>query len=235
MDMGSRRIVGFALGEHHDAALAYGALAMAVAVRGGAVPGVVLHTDQGSEYTARSFRAGVPAARHRPVDGPARLGAGQRGHRVLALDAGVRTPVAAAVRHQGGGRDSGRRMDRGLQPRPPAFRARRCAAPWITSGCWRERTPRDRGGPAARAGKGGGCAAAGLAAPAKGTGPPPGLKGASHRAAGDGPSGRPGPRGPLRPLGSRKSGQATGLPRPDAGTTRTARAGQNHHNRSLHA
>jgi putative transposase len=57
LDMGSRRIVGFALGGHHDAALAYGALAMAVAVRGGAVPGVVLHTDQGSEYTARSFRA----------------------------------------------------------------------------------------------------------------------------------------------------------------------------------
>jgi putative transposase len=45
MDMGSRRIVGFALGAHHDAALAYGALAMAVAVRGGAVPGVVFHSD----------------------------------------------------------------------------------------------------------------------------------------------------------------------------------------------
>jgi len=57
LDMGSRRIVGFALGAHHDAQLAYGALAMAVAVRGGAVPGVVFHTDQGSEYTAGSFRA----------------------------------------------------------------------------------------------------------------------------------------------------------------------------------
>jgi transposase InsO family protein len=56
MDTGSRRIVGFCLGEHHDATLAYGALAMAVAARGGAVPGVVFHTDQGSEYTARSFR-----------------------------------------------------------------------------------------------------------------------------------------------------------------------------------
>jgi len=56
LDMGSRRIVGFALGAHHDAALAYGALAMAVAVRGGAVPGVVFHTDCGSEYTAGSFR-----------------------------------------------------------------------------------------------------------------------------------------------------------------------------------
>ena len=59
LDMASRRIVGFALGEHHDAALACGALAMAAAVRGGkdAVAGVVFHTDQGSEYTAAAFRA----------------------------------------------------------------------------------------------------------------------------------------------------------------------------------
>jgi transposase InsO family protein len=56
LDMGSRRIVGFALGEHHGTELAYGALAMAVAVRGGKVPGVILHTDQGSEYTAGTFR-----------------------------------------------------------------------------------------------------------------------------------------------------------------------------------
>ena len=56
LDMGSRRILGFALGAHHDAELAYGALAMAVAVRGGHVPGVVFHTDQGSEYTAARFR-----------------------------------------------------------------------------------------------------------------------------------------------------------------------------------
>jgi putative transposase len=56
LDMGSRRILGHAPGEHHDAELAYGALAMAVAVRGGAVPGVIMHTDQGSEYTASRFR-----------------------------------------------------------------------------------------------------------------------------------------------------------------------------------
>ena len=54
--MGSRRVLGFALGEHHDAQLAYGALAMAVTVRGGQVPGVVFHTDQGSEYTAKIIR-----------------------------------------------------------------------------------------------------------------------------------------------------------------------------------
>jgi putative transposase len=57
MDMASRRVLGFALGEHHDAALAYGALAMAVAVRGGQVPGVIFHSDRGSEYTAGAFRA----------------------------------------------------------------------------------------------------------------------------------------------------------------------------------
>jgi transposase InsO family protein len=56
LDVASRRVLGFALGERHDAQLAYGALAMALAVRGGQAPGVVFHTDQGSEYTARLFR-----------------------------------------------------------------------------------------------------------------------------------------------------------------------------------
>ncbi len=49
LDMGSRRVLGFALSGRHTAELAYGALAMAVAVRGGRAPGVVFHTDQGSE------------------------------------------------------------------------------------------------------------------------------------------------------------------------------------------
>jgi putative transposase len=58
LDMGSRRIVGFGLGEHHDANLATVALQMAVAVRGGkdALSEVIVHTDQGSEYTAKNFR-----------------------------------------------------------------------------------------------------------------------------------------------------------------------------------
>ena len=56
LDMASRRVLGFALSEHHDAKLAYGALAMAVAVRGGQAPGVIFHTDQGSEYTAKTVR-----------------------------------------------------------------------------------------------------------------------------------------------------------------------------------
>jgi putative transposase len=59
LDMGSRRIVGFAIGEHHDTDLATAALQMAVAVRGGkdALSEVIMHTDQGSEYTAKTFQA----------------------------------------------------------------------------------------------------------------------------------------------------------------------------------
>ena len=59
LDMGSRRIVGFALGEHHDADLSEAALVMAVAVRGGkaAIAEVIMHTDQGSEYTAGTVRS----------------------------------------------------------------------------------------------------------------------------------------------------------------------------------
>jgi putative transposase len=47
LDVGSRRVIGFAMDEHHDAELARAALAMAVAVRGGkdAIAGVIMHTD----------------------------------------------------------------------------------------------------------------------------------------------------------------------------------------------
>ena len=85
LDMASRRVLGFALGEHHDAALAYGALAMAVAVRGGQVPGVIMHTDRGSElgaeYTAGAFRAAcqrlsVCQSMGRPGSAPATAGSG---------------------------------------------------------------------------------------------------------------------------------------------------------------
>ena len=64
LDLHSRRVVGFALGAHHDTALAKAALCMAIAVRGGTVTGVIFHSDQGGEYTGEVFthacrRAGV--------------------------------------------------------------------------------------------------------------------------------------------------------------------------------
>jgi putative transposase len=55
LDLHSRRRVGFALGDHHNAELARAALCMAIAVRGGDVAGVVFHTDQGGEYTEQLF------------------------------------------------------------------------------------------------------------------------------------------------------------------------------------
>ncbi|MDP9442346.1 MAG: IS3 family transposase, partial [Actinomycetota bacterium] len=56
-DLASRRVPGFAIGEHHDAALAAAAVKMAVAVRGGDVTGVIFHSDRGSEYSAGAYRA----------------------------------------------------------------------------------------------------------------------------------------------------------------------------------
>jgi HTH-like domain/Integrase core domain len=60
MEAASRRILGFALSGRHDAAAAYGALAMAVTVRGGQVPGVIMHTDQGRNTPPGRSR--LPAA-----------------------------------------------------------------------------------------------------------------------------------------------------------------------------
>ena len=54
-DLASRRLPGFAIGEHHDAALAKAALCMAAAVRGGNIRGVIFHSDKGGEYTGDTF------------------------------------------------------------------------------------------------------------------------------------------------------------------------------------
>jgi transposase InsO family protein len=48
-DLASRRLPGFAIGERHDAGLAKAALCMAAATRGGAVAGVIFHSDKGGE------------------------------------------------------------------------------------------------------------------------------------------------------------------------------------------
>lgn len=104
LDMGSRRILGHAIGEHHDAELACGALAMAMAVRGGSanVAGVVFCSDQGSEarfkgssQQCRPVPGGLRPDGHPPVHGTAGLSAGQRGDRVLALHLGMGAAVAA--------------------------------------------------------------------------------------------------------------------------------------------
>ena len=55
LDLGSRRLAGFALGEHHDSELAKAALLMAAAVRGGDIDGVIFHSDKGGEYVGELF------------------------------------------------------------------------------------------------------------------------------------------------------------------------------------
>ena len=55
-DLYSRRVVGWAMGESPDAALAARALAMAVARRRPA-PGPLVHSDRGCQYTSAEYRA----------------------------------------------------------------------------------------------------------------------------------------------------------------------------------
>ncbi|MEV0158216.1 IS3 family transposase [Micromonospora sp. NPDC050686] len=48
IDLYSRRILGYAMGAHHDAGLVVAALNMAAVTRGGSIEGVIFHSDRGS-------------------------------------------------------------------------------------------------------------------------------------------------------------------------------------------
>ena len=54
IDLASRRVVGFAMADHMRTSLVYEALTMATTVRRPA-PGLVFHSDRGSQYTSREF------------------------------------------------------------------------------------------------------------------------------------------------------------------------------------
>lgn len=72
IDLWSRRMIGFAIAEHCKATLVCDAMKMAIAVRGGQVAAVVMHTDRGSQYTAGIFTA--LCRRHRIVQSMSRAG-----------------------------------------------------------------------------------------------------------------------------------------------------------------
>jgi len=55
IDLYSRRLLGYPTSAHPDVELAAQAIMMAVATRGGAVAGVIFHSDRGSTYTANDF------------------------------------------------------------------------------------------------------------------------------------------------------------------------------------
>ncbi|TDD01075.1 IS3 family transposase [Nonomuraea diastatica] len=71
-DLFSRRFLGYAMSEHHDAALTTASLQMAVATRGGDVDGVIFHSDRGSEYTAARYQA--ECRKHGVVQSMGRVG-----------------------------------------------------------------------------------------------------------------------------------------------------------------
>jgi transposase InsO family protein len=58
MDLGSRRVIGWALGNHHDTQLVLDALHAAMATRGRRNMGgrTIFHSDRGGELTAERFR-----------------------------------------------------------------------------------------------------------------------------------------------------------------------------------
>jgi hypothetical protein len=209
--MGSRRIAGFALGEHHDAGLAYGALAMAVAVRGGDGPAWC-----STPVRAASTRR-VPSGR-RASGWASRSRWAGRARRWTTRSSSPGTPPWSS---------SCGRCARSRPGQQRAQRSRRGSRTTTTSGgtppsAWSARglraCPGGKGrrvsaaGPLRGPGKGGGCAAAVLAAPAKRTGPPPRPPGCCASPCGRRLAGRPGPRRPLRPLGAGKAGRPQPAP-----------------------
>lgn len=57
LDLFSRRLLGYAMSDHHDADLIVASLNMAAATRGGSVDGVIFHSDRGSEYTSETYES----------------------------------------------------------------------------------------------------------------------------------------------------------------------------------
>jgi transposase InsO family protein len=75
LDIGSRRVVGFALDDHMRSELVERALEMAVAARGGEVAGTVFHHDRGAQYMGRDFRK--LCRRHKVAQSVGRIGSSQ--------------------------------------------------------------------------------------------------------------------------------------------------------------
>lgn len=68
LDLYSRRVVGWAMGERPDEALTLGALDMAIESRRPS-PGLIHHTDQGVIYRGRRYRARMQALQMQPSMG----------------------------------------------------------------------------------------------------------------------------------------------------------------------
>jgi putative transposase len=55
LDLGSRRLLGYSMGDHMRTEIVTDALSMAIAARGGTVDGVIAHADRGAQYTSNDY------------------------------------------------------------------------------------------------------------------------------------------------------------------------------------
>jgi putative transposase len=123
LDVWSRRVVGWCLGETLHADLVPAALNMALEQR--KAHGVIHHSDQGSQYTSLEFgRRCKEGDEGPPLDGQRRRRLRQRDGRELLRHAGVRTAEPAQLQEQGRGAHGAVRLHRGLvQPASSALGA----------------------------------------------------------------------------------------------------------------
>jgi transposase InsO family protein len=124
LDVWSRRIVGWAIGEQMTSDLVLAALNMALQQR--KPKGVIHHSDQGSQAVHQHrLRPALREDGCAPVDGHGRRRVRQRHGRELLRHARVRTDRQAQLADQDRRQDGAVHLHRGLvQPAPAAQRAR---------------------------------------------------------------------------------------------------------------
>jgi hypothetical protein len=83
---------------------------------------MVLGVKEAGQHPETGLPLCMRANRRRQVHGQARIRPRQRRHRILALHRGVRTAPGRTLRHQGGSKGQGGRLDRGLQHQAAALR-----------------------------------------------------------------------------------------------------------------
>lgn len=59
IDLGSRRLLGYAMADHMRTELVTNALAMAAGVRGGRTDGIIFHSDRGAQYLSGDYRQAI--------------------------------------------------------------------------------------------------------------------------------------------------------------------------------
>ncbi|MFI8419464.1 DDE-type integrase/transposase/recombinase [Streptomyces sp. NPDC085479] len=118
-DLFSRRLLGYAMGAHHDADLVVAALNVAAATRGGDVRGVIFHSDRGSECGSRKFaRACRRLGGRGPWAGSARASTMPSARRSTVSSRSSTRP-APHLPHPHRGPDQDRHLDHRLPQRPP--------------------------------------------------------------------------------------------------------------------